>query len=65
MRHASDWGLEPSSPKITPKSIMDSMRESQRIAGRHDDPEKFRQLGIDVIEDVVNSFRSERVLAKV
>src|SRR5438105_2031679 len=41
MRHASDWGLEPSSPKITPKSIMDSMRESQRIAGRHDDPEEI------------------------
>jgi pyruvate/2-oxoglutarate dehydrogenase complex dihydrolipoamide dehydrogenase (E3) component len=50
MRHANDWGLEPFSPKITPKSIMDSMRETQRVAGKHDDPEKFRQLGIDVIE---------------
>ena len=50
MRHANDWGLEAFAPKITPKSIMDSMRETQRITGKHDDPEKFRQLGIDVIE---------------
>src|SRR2546425_4788897 len=26
MRHADAWGLEPVTPKITPKSIMDSMR---------------------------------------
>jgi pyruvate/2-oxoglutarate dehydrogenase complex dihydrolipoamide dehydrogenase (E3) component len=50
MRHADDWGLEPLSPKINPQSIMDSMREAQRIAGKHDDPEKFRKLGIEVIE---------------
>ncbi|MDQ6801992.1 MAG: FAD-dependent oxidoreductase [Acidobacteriota bacterium] len=50
MRHADRWGLDPASPKINPKSIMDSMREAQRIAGKHDDPEKFRKLGIDVIE---------------
>ena len=50
MRHADAWGLEPVTPKITPKSIMDSMREAQRITGKHDEPEKFRKLGIDVIE---------------
>src|ERR1700674_2420088 len=50
MRHANDWGLEPSVPKITPKSIMDSMRETQRVTGKHDNTEKFRKLGIDVIE---------------
>jgi pyruvate/2-oxoglutarate dehydrogenase complex dihydrolipoamide dehydrogenase (E3) component len=50
MRHAEAWGLPPVSPKIDAKSIMDSMREAQRIAGKHDDPEKFRKLGIDVIE---------------
>jgi pyruvate/2-oxoglutarate dehydrogenase complex dihydrolipoamide dehydrogenase (E3) component len=50
MRHADAWGLEPISPNIAAKSIMDSMREAQRIAGKHDDPEKFRKLGIDVIE---------------
>src|SRR5438309_8587034 len=30
MRHADAWGLDPVTPKITPKSIMDSMREAQR-----------------------------------
>src|SRR5437870_657946 len=50
MRTADAWGLEPHTPQINPKSIMDSMREAQRVAGKHDDPEKFRKLGIDVIE---------------
>ncbi|HEV7922890.1 MAG TPA: FAD-dependent oxidoreductase [Thermoanaerobaculia bacterium] len=50
MRHADAWGLEAIEPRITPKSVMDSMREARRITARHDDPEKFRKLGIDVIE---------------
>ncbi|HEU4887614.1 MAG TPA: FAD-dependent oxidoreductase [Thermoanaerobaculia bacterium] len=50
MRHAGAFGLEPVTPRITPKSVMDSMREQRRIISRHDDPEKFRKLGIDVIE---------------
>jgi pyruvate/2-oxoglutarate dehydrogenase complex dihydrolipoamide dehydrogenase (E3) component len=50
MRTANSWGLQPHSPPINAKSIMDSMREAQRIAGVADDPEKFRKLGIDVIE---------------
>src|SRR5437868_8708523 len=50
MRTAEAWGLEPHSPAINAKSIMDSMREAQRVTGVHDDPEKFRKLGIEVIE---------------
>lgn len=50
MRHADAFGLEPVVPRITPKSVMDSMREQRRDISRHDDPEKFRRLGIDVIE---------------
>jgi len=50
MRHADVFGLEPVTPRITPKSVMDSMREQRRDISRHDDPEKFRGLGIDVIE---------------
>ncbi|HEV7241884.1 MAG TPA: FAD-dependent oxidoreductase [Thermoanaerobaculia bacterium] len=50
MRHADVFGLEPVTPRITPKSVMDSMREQRRDISRHDDPEKFRRLGIDVIE---------------
>lgn len=50
MRHADAFGLEPATPRITPKSVMDSMRERRRNISRHDDPAKFRALGIDVIE---------------
>jgi pyruvate/2-oxoglutarate dehydrogenase complex dihydrolipoamide dehydrogenase (E3) component len=50
MRNAHLFGFEPVVPRVTPKSIMDSMREQRRLISRHDDPEKFRKLGIDVIE---------------
>jgi pyruvate/2-oxoglutarate dehydrogenase complex dihydrolipoamide dehydrogenase (E3) component len=50
MRHADLYGLEPVTPRVTPKAVMDSMREQRRLISRHDDPEKFRKLGIDVIE---------------
>jgi pyruvate/2-oxoglutarate dehydrogenase complex dihydrolipoamide dehydrogenase (E3) component len=50
MRHADAFGLERHEPNIAPRSVMDSMREARRITSRHDDPEKFRKLGIDVIE---------------
>ena len=50
MRHAGAFGLEPREPRVTPKAIMDSMRAAQRAIEHHDDPEKFRKLGIEVIE---------------
>lgn len=49
-RHADQYGFAPGELAVHSKQIMDSMREIQRIAGKHDDPEKFRKLGIDVIE---------------
>src|SRR5207249_11185513 len=42
MRHADARGLDPVTPKITPNSIMHSMRGAPRITGVHDEPEKFR-----------------------
>ena len=50
MRHADAFGLERVTPNVTPKSIMDAMRDVRRDVSRHDDPKKFRALGIDVIE---------------
>lgn len=50
MRHADAYGLERAEPRITPKSVMDAMREARRDISRHDDPQKFRDLGVDVIE---------------
>ncbi len=50
MRHADSYGIEPQQPLVSPRSIMESMREQRRRIEHHDDPQKFRKLGIDVIE---------------
>ena len=50
MRHADVFGLEAAQPRVTPRAIMESMRARRREISRHDDPEKFRELGVDVIE---------------
>src|SRR5438876_2141144 len=49
MRHADAFGLEPHEPRVTPKAIMESMRAARHAIEHHDDPEKFRKLGIEVI----------------
>jgi len=61
MRHADAFGLEPVMPRISPKSVMDSMREQRRRISRHDDPQKFRNLGIDVIEGAARLVASNEV----
>lgn len=61
MRHAAAFGLEPVTPRVSPKAILDSMREQRRIISRHDDPEKFRRLGIDVIEGTARVFPGNEV----
>lgn len=61
MRHADAWGLDPVASTINPKSIMDSMRQAQRSAGKHDHPEKFRKLGIEVIEGTARLLSSDTV----
>jgi pyruvate/2-oxoglutarate dehydrogenase complex dihydrolipoamide dehydrogenase (E3) component len=61
MRHASAWGLEPVEPKLSPRNVMESMREVRRITSRHDAPEKFRALGIDVIEGVAKLVARDEV----
>jgi pyruvate/2-oxoglutarate dehydrogenase complex dihydrolipoamide dehydrogenase (E3) component len=49
MSHADAYGLEPQTARVTPKAIMDSMRAQRHAIEHHDDPEKFRALGVDVI----------------
>jgi pyruvate/2-oxoglutarate dehydrogenase complex dihydrolipoamide dehydrogenase (E3) component len=63
MRHADAWGLTPVDAKVTPKSIMDSMRQARHAIEHHDDPEKFRKLGIDVIEGQARLIARDEVLA--
>ncbi len=49
MSHADAYGLDPQHVRVTPKAIMDSMRTQRHAIEHHDDPEKFRALGVDVI----------------
>lgn len=57
MRHADRWGLPPVTPQIAPRDVLESMRGRRQNISRHDDPAKFRALGIDVIEGAAR-FRS-------
>src|ERR1051326_1122152 len=50
MRNANAFGLEAHEPKISPRAVMESMRAARHAIEHHDAPEKFRALGIDVIE---------------
>src|SRR6266852_1703814 len=50
MQHADAYGIAPHRPPINSKAIMDSMRQQIRTIEPNDSPEKFRKLGIDVIE---------------
>lgn len=50
MHTAAAWGLAPHHPAIDPAAVMASMRELRRAISRHDDPERFRRLGVSVIE---------------
>jgi pyruvate/2-oxoglutarate dehydrogenase complex dihydrolipoamide dehydrogenase (E3) component len=49
LRHADAYGLEPQTVRVTPKAVMDSMRAQRHAIEHHDDPEKFRALGVEVI----------------
>lgn len=50
MRNAKAFGLEAAEPRISPRAVMESMRATRHAIEHHDAPEKFRGLGIDVIE---------------
>jgi pyruvate/2-oxoglutarate dehydrogenase complex dihydrolipoamide dehydrogenase (E3) component len=49
LRHADAFGIEAQEPRVKPAAIMESMRAARRAVEPHDDPEKFRKLGIEVI----------------
>lgn len=50
MRTAERWGLPAVDPQISPRAVMESMREARRATAVHDDPQRFRDLGVDIIE---------------
>lgn len=63
MRHAAQYGLDPHQPVIDPSRIMESMRAARAKIEPHDDPQKFRDLGIDVIFEHAELISSRRVRA--
>ncbi len=58
MRHADRLGLEASSPEHALGKVMERMRRARAVVERHDDPERFRAMGVDV------HFGSARFLSK-
>jgi pyruvate/2-oxoglutarate dehydrogenase complex dihydrolipoamide dehydrogenase (E3) component len=49
MRHASDLGLVGASPAHAFDAVMKRVREAQSAVAHHDDPERFRALGVEVV----------------
>jgi len=48
MRNAEDLGLTGVAPSHAFSAIMDRMRQARGRVAEHDDPERFRKLGVDV-----------------
>ncbi|MBW3670531.1 MAG: FAD-dependent oxidoreductase [Acidobacteria bacterium] len=63
MKSAEYYGLDPHHPVIDPQRIMKSMRTARARIEPHDDPEKFRDLGIDVIFEHAELLSAGRVRA--
>lgn len=49
VKHASDSGIEAASYRVDFPKVMASMRAVQGRIGEHDDPERFRKMGVEVI----------------
>ncbi|MFQ5704506.1 MAG: dihydrolipoyl dehydrogenase family protein [Gemmatimonadales bacterium] len=49
MRQAEQLGLLGASPAHVFESVMERMRETRARVAHHDDPERFRALGVDVV----------------
>jgi len=48
MRNAGAWGLEGAAPAHAFRSVMDRMRSARATVAHHDDPQRFRDMGVDV-----------------
>jgi pyruvate/2-oxoglutarate dehydrogenase complex dihydrolipoamide dehydrogenase (E3) component len=61
MRHAERLGLTGASPAHVFAHVMDRMRSVRSRVGEHDDPERFRKLGIEVVFGEARLAASNRV----
>lgn len=48
MRHAREVGLQSADPAHSFQAVMERMRAARRAVARHDDPERFRSMGVGV-----------------
>lgn len=46
---APEFGITSDGIKVDFPAVMDSMRQIQSVIGEHDDPERFKKMGVDVI----------------
>ncbi len=49
-RDAADFGLPPEEPRVDGARVLESVREVRARIQPHDDPARFRAMGVDVIE---------------
>ncbi len=61
IRRGADFGLAPTNPGIDFPSLMASMRTAREAVGRHDDPERFRAMGIEVIRGEASLLEGGRI----
>lgn len=48
MRHAEELGLTGASPRHAFRDVMERMRGARETVAHHDDPDRFREMGVDV-----------------
>ena len=48
MRHADELGLQSAAPRHAFADVMERMRRARGVVELHDDPERFRNMGVDV-----------------
>ena len=48
MRHAGELGLRGAAPEHAFREVMERMRRARSRVAEHDDPERFREMGVDV-----------------
>ncbi|MDP8971635.1 MAG: mercuric reductase [Actinomycetota bacterium] len=63
VNHAEEYGIKTSGVEVDFPAVMDRMHGAIQTAGEHDDPERFRELGVDVFLGHEASFTSPNEVA--
>ena len=56
--HSEEYGIKTGGYEVVFPVVMDRMRRAIRVAGEHDDADRFRELGVDVFPEHEASFVS-------